>query len=330
GQTAQLAAVASDARGNPVSGASFSWRSDATGFVTVNSSGVVTAVANGSANVFARTGAVESPAFPVAVAQAVESVAVSGSSTVDVGATTQLSAAAFDANAHPVAGVAFAWSVQDASTDVLTVDSSGLVTGVSAGQKAVVASGGGKSGSLLVTARQVPVSVTVSGSSAPLASIGATVQLGATALDAGGNPIASATFTWRSDNAAAATVSGTGLVTAVANGTANIFAKAGNGVESTGFAVTVAQAVHSVSVSPPSASINTVSLTTSVTFSATALDANQHPVAGAPAASWQSSDTNVAVIDSSGTASSRGAGTATITATIATVPGTAQLTVIAY
>ena len=56
---------------------------------------------------------------------------------------------------------------------------------------------------------------------------GLTQQLSATALDQNGNSI-SATFAWSSSNTAVATVDSTGLVTAIASGTANITAQSGS------------------------------------------------------------------------------------------------------
>src|SRR6185503_15031200 len=96
GQTAQLAATAADANGRAVSGATFSWRSDNAGAVSVDAStGVITAVAVGSANVFAKDGAVESGAYPITVAQVVAHINVTGQASIDsIGDTRQLSASA--------------------------------------------------------------------------------------------------------------------------------------------------------------------------------------------------------------------------------------------
>ena len=65
--------------------------------------------------------------------------------------------------------------------------------------------------------------VDVAGGSAALSSLGETVQLAATAKDAGGATV-SKSFTWLSSDDAVATVSSSGLVTAVGNGTATITA----------------------------------------------------------------------------------------------------------
>ena len=66
-------------------------------------------------------------------------------------------------------------------------------------------------------------SMTVSPASASL-SAGQTVQLTATPRDSQGNPLSGRVITWSTSDATAATVSGSGLVTAVAVGGATITA----------------------------------------------------------------------------------------------------------
>jgi hypothetical protein len=70
-------------------------------------------------------------------------------------------------------------------------------------------------------------SVTVAPAQTSLSAIGETVQLAATARDAGGATIAGRSFTWNSSNRNLATVNSTGLVTAVAAGTADVTASTG-------------------------------------------------------------------------------------------------------
>ena len=65
-------------------------------------------------------------------------------------------------------------------------------------------------------------SVEVSPASATFVSLGETVQFSASARDASGSTIADKTFTWTSSAETVATVNTSGLVTAVANGSATI------------------------------------------------------------------------------------------------------------
>lgn len=74
----------------------------------------------------------------------------------------------------------------------------------------------------------VATSLTVSPNGGALGAIGSTLTLSASVKDQNGNPMAGATVTWTSLTAAVATVSETGIVTAVANGSAQIRAVDGN------------------------------------------------------------------------------------------------------
>ncbi len=82
------------------------------------------------------------------------------------------------------------------------------------------------------------VSVVVTPSTAALESIGATLQLSASALDLIGNTISDKTFTWSSSNENSVTVSSSGLVTAVAVGSATITATTDR-VSGTAFVIVV-------------------------------------------------------------------------------------------
>ena len=76
------------------------------------------------------------------------------------------------------------------------------------------------------------VSVVVTPSGATLKSIGETLQLSASARDATGTTISGKTFTWSSSDENSVTVSSSGLVTAVAVGSAIVTATS-DGVDGT-------------------------------------------------------------------------------------------------
>src|SRR5207244_1302115 len=210
------------------------------------------------------------------------------------------------------------------NTSVAGVDGNGLVTGGTAGSATITATSEGQSGTSSITVSNVPVpvsSVTVSPASASV-SAGQTVQLTATPKDANGNPLAGRVITWASSNTSVATVTGTGLVSGGAAGSATITATS-EGQSGTA-SITVAVPVASVTVSPASASVpagQTAQLT------ATPKDASGNPLSGR-VITWASSNTSVATVSSSGLVTGKAAGSATITATSEGQSGTAAITVV--
>jgi len=186
-------------------------------------------------------------------------------------------------------------------------------------------------------------SITISPPSASVA-VGQTTQFTAQARDQFNRPLTNVTITFASDNMNVATVDGvtmdvtTGIATATvtgrSQGTAHITAQATDGATT----ITSSQAtltvnpvpavVTRVEVSPQSATINRGQ---TQQFTATAFDQNNQPITGA-SFTWNSSDPNVATINSSGLASGVGVGSVTITATTpdatgAMISGTATLNV---
>ena len=167
-----------------------------------------------------------------------------------------------------------------------------------------------------------PTTVTVSPATNELTALGTTVQLSAEVRDQNDRVMAGATVTWTSSANSVATVDASGLVTAVGNGTATITTSAGSASGSAVVAVT--QSVASVEVSPATAPLTALGATVQLT--AEAFDANGHAVAGAEF-SWESSDVAVATVDISGLVTGVGEGMATITASVGSVQGTAEITV---
>lgn len=166
--------------------------------------------------------------------------------------------------------------------------------------------------------------------STTLTLVGATAQLTATATDFDGGVLTNEGFRWRSDNSGIATVSPSGKVTAVGNGTTLIHAAAGPNNADGSISVTVAIPVASVMVSPSS---KVVADTQTGTFTAAAKDSASGTIGGVTF-TWSSADPTHAAVDSAGkvTGSLLGAlglGPITITAT-ATVGGTAQVNIAVY
>ena len=93
-----------------------------------------------------------------------------------------------------------------------------------------------------------PATVAVAPATVQFTALGATEQLTVEVRDQHGSVMTGATVTWSSSAAAVATVSVTGLVTAIGNGTATITGTAGQASGTA--AVTVAQVAAGITVTP--------------------------------------------------------------------------------
>ncbi|HEX8274364.1 MAG TPA: Ig-like domain-containing protein, partial [Longimicrobiaceae bacterium] len=317
-------ASARDAAGNLLTGRAVAWSSSNPAVATVSASGMVTGAAPGSATITATVeGKTGTAAVTVSADPATTPARIAVSPRSDtlgaLGAATQLRATVYSASGGAMSGAATSWT--SLSAGVATVDAAGRVTAVAAGTARVVAASGPLADTATIVVRQVVASVAVS-PSAPVVQEGATQQVAATAKDANGNAIAGVAFTWTSSNPAAATVNGSGLVSAVAAGVS--YVTAGAGGKSAVATVTVsAPAVATVSVSPGSASL---AVGGTVDLSAVARDGAGRILTGR-AVAWASSNPAVATVSATGLVTGVAGGTATITATSEGKSGTAAVTV---
>ena len=282
GATEQLSAQAADSAGHPVSGFAFSWSSSDAAVATVDGTGLVTAQGNGHAAITASAGSGgPSAQLGVTVAQQPDTASITPALvTLERGATRQLAAAGVDARGSPIAGLSAAWSITPGT--IASISSTGLVTGLAVGQAIASATLGGRSA-------QAAIAVVVPGVAAvqiaehglpTLDRVGATVQLHATATDARGAPVPEAQPVWNSSAALVATVGATsGLVTAVADGSAVITAAVGT--LSSGVAVSVAQAVAAAALNVRGGAPSTLAaLGATLQLDAQALDGGGAPVPG--------------------------------------------------
>ena len=146
-------------------------------------------------------------------------------SSIQPGQSATALAAGFDQNGAPMIIGIPAWSSDQPS--VARVSANGVVTGVTAGQAAVTARIGAVQGQAnvlvtsLATGQSPVVAVSVHPNSASI-DIGRTVQLTVLSTDAAGDSVPNRSVAWASSAPAIATVSSTGLVTAISEGTAII------------------------------------------------------------------------------------------------------------
>jgi uncharacterized protein YjdB len=208
---------------------SYSWTSSNTTVATVSSTGLVTAVANGTASISATGGGATGKA-DITVTQVAASVQITKpkDTFAAIGEVIQLTAKALDNGGHEVTGKAFTWSASD--TTIVAVDNTGKATAVKIGSATITATTSGASGDIKATAA-LTVTVQVAKlvvTPTPVAlAVGETLTLAASALDAGGHPVSGVTVSWESSNTSVATVDASGVVTAVAPGQVTMTAVVG-------------------------------------------------------------------------------------------------------
>lgn len=233
GGSAQLSAAARAADGTML-GTAIAWTSSNTAVATVSANGLVTGVAAGGPVVVTATSDGQSGSANVTVtALPVVSVSVTPpTGSVAVGLTLQLTAVAMDATGAPLVGRTVTWSTSSAS--LATVSLSGLVTGVApGGPVTITATSEGKTGSATVTVTPPLVATVAITPASPVIAVGGTAQLVATTRDATGAVLAGRVVAWTSSNTATATVSQSGVVTAVAAGAPAIITATSEGKSAT-------------------------------------------------------------------------------------------------
>jgi uncharacterized protein YjdB len=248
GATQQFNASAKYSDGSTASLTSgVTWTTSASGIATVDSSGKATGVAAGTATITATHQGLSSTASlqVTAAPKTLTSIAISPSSgSVQVGATQQFTATGTysDRTTSDITSQAV-WTSAD--TTLLTINSTGLASGVAAGSTTVTAALDGVTASASVTISQAaPESLAITPAPLQLA-IGASQQLTATSTKKDGTTQdVSSSATWTVDNTAVASVSASGLLTAVAAGSTTVRASV-NGVSSS----------QSVEVTTPSGSL---------------------------------------------------------------------------
>lgn len=217
---------------------------------------------------------------------AVGSVAIApATASLQVGATVTLAASTRDASGNVLTGRTITWTTS--SPGVASVSTSGVVTGLSAGTATVTATSEGKTASAAITVTAPPpapvASVALSAVSPVSLLLGVidsttlgSVTVAATTKDASGNILTGRTVSWSSDANTIATVSSTGVIKALAVGSATITATSEG--KSASVTVTVTKPpVAQITVTPSSASVK---VGASVTVSVNLLDAQGHALTG--------------------------------------------------
>ena len=136
-ETRQLQARAVDAYGNTVPGVPLTWSTTSGAVATVNASGLVTSVGNGTAQIRASGGgAAGTSDITVQQVPAIVGITPGVSSLIEFD-TTRLRASVRDARNQPIPGATVTWSTTQPSAAI--IDSQGLVTARGAGTPTLTA-----------------------------------------------------------------------------------------------------------------------------------------------------------------------------------------------
>jgi uncharacterized protein YjdB len=319
GATVTLQAEARDDGGNLLERTAF-WSSADSTIVAVTPDGQATGRRLGTAEVAASIEG-KSGLSSVTVSRVpVGSVRlVPANATIRVGGTFTFTAEARDGDGGLLSGRPVTWSSSNPA--VATVSPSGRVTALAAGATIISADCEGKSGLASVNVSAAAVaSVRVTPTSVSLET-GETQQLVATPLDASNTPLTGRSVVWSTSSPAIATVTSSGVVAGIRNGSASITATSEG--RSGSVIVSVTTPGPTVTVSPSSTTISrdqTVRLTAVFRDDRGRVDEDKN-------FTWSTSDSKIASVSSSGRVTGRSSGVVTITARASGVSGTATVTV---
>jgi uncharacterized protein YjdB len=225
--TTTATATPEDASGTALSGRAITWSSSATNVATVSSSGVITAVGVGTANIVA-TSEQKSGQISVTVSRpAVATVTMSSdTATLLVGVVdsttlgvTAVTATPKDASGHVLTGRTVAWVSQTPA--IATVSSTGSVKAESAGASNVTATIEGQVGTTAITVVRPPVTQVNVVPQSSSVKVGATETLAVTLLDSKAHVLTGRLIAAINQSPTLITVSN-GQVTGVAAGTATV------------------------------------------------------------------------------------------------------------
>ena len=283
---------------------SITWNSDAPGIATVDSSGNVTGVANGTTTIRATTTNGKVATCSVTVQTSPQSISLNKTNvTLDLVGTQNTDLKVTYNPTTSNVQTSITWT--SSNPNVASVDSSGNVMGKANGAAVITAeTANGKKTTCNVTVHTSLQSISLNKNKLAfdLSTSHKSEKLQITYSPSSANYNNS--VTWKSSNTNVARVDQSGTVTAVGNGGATITATAQNGYTAQ-CSVGVSTSIISLSVSPTSKTLNigeTVQLT-----------GTKNPTSASEGTQWTSSNTGVATVSGSGLVTAKAAGTATIT-----------------
>ena len=223
--TTTVIGTAFDCDGNSIKGKTIKYSSSNSAIANVTDAGQVIGLAVGTAIVTASANGKTADANVTVTPEKVATVTVSpATQTLRRGNSLQMTAVAKNNQGVVINGITFTWASSNSS--LAAVDNSGKVLALAPGSVTITATADGQIGSSLLTITEVPIGsctltpqnlkITQSGQAAPVLVL----------KDTAGGVLSQVgrAITWSSDNNLVATVSTSGVISAVKQGTAKITA----------------------------------------------------------------------------------------------------------
>lgn len=282
-----------------------------TSAISVNQSGVDYANQPGAADVQASLGSLQSQSVVLVTAATVNAIAISSTNLLfPINATQQFSLNGWfsDGSSQDLTLTA---NWQSSDTSIATVNSNGIVTGVSAGRVTLTASFGGLTTTKVAQILSTDLVSTTIRVPDPVLSLGTAENVSVVGTFSDGSsqdltPLA----TWSSSDTSVLQIDNTGFVQVTGTGRVQITSMVG-GVSSVATIFSVTATLLSIEIDPANASF---ALGTSLPFTALGFFSDGAQIDLSSSVLWVSSDPTVFTVNSVGRAKSYGLGTATLTA----------------
>jgi trimeric autotransporter adhesin len=301
------------------------WSTSAATVASVASSGLLTGIGVGQAQITATAGPVSGSTQVTVNSATLSSITLSpANATIVRGAVLQFTATGtFSDGTQQNLTTTVSWS--SSATNVATIAGSGLASALSTGTTTITATLGAISGNTSLTVTSAVLSALEITPLSPSVVIGNSQQFSATAFYSNGTSSnATASVTWSSSAATVATMSTSTPGLAVSTGTGESIISASWGAVTASTTLTVEDQLASIAITP---SISSAALGNTEQFAAVGTYTSGITQNLTNSVTWTSSAPAVATISTSGLATTLTSGQTTIGATLGNISASASLTV---